>query len=335
MSADILKNKMMDKRLKIGVAGAGSMGANHIRILSEQNSIFDLVGIFDPNLSKKSIADKYGVRFFDSYEQLLKEVDALVLASPTSTHFDMAIMAASFGVNTLVEKPIAESVEQAEKIIETFRRAGLVLGVSYVERYSPVIRALQDLIANEEIIAIEAHRCSPFDKRIFDVDVVSDLMCHDVDIIVNAIMGEMPEKITAKGRKAFTDSFADYAQAVLEFKNGVLAFDTASRSTQDKIRLLAIHAREAYIEADMLHKTLVVKRGIKYKEDRPNMFYSQSSTIEQIVLPNQEPLKEDLLNFGRAVLYGEPLLIQPEQIIRSMKVLDAVHNEIYRDFDLR
>lgn len=321
---------MIDKKLKIGVAGAGSMGANHIRILSEQNSIFDLVGIFDPDLDKKSIADKYGVRFYESYELLLNDVDALVLASPTSAHYEMALTAASYGVSTLVEKPVAETVEQAEKIIDTFRRAGLVLGVSYVERYSPVVRALQDIISNEEIIAIEAHRCSPFDERIFDVDVVSDLMCHDIDIIVNAIMSEMPSKIVASGRKAFTEKFVDYAQAVLEFNSSVLAYITASRSTQDKIRLLAIHARDSYIEADMLHKTLVVKRGTKYKEGKPNMFYSQSSIIEQIVLPNQEPLKEDLLNFGRAVLCGEPLIIQPEQIIRSMKVLDAVHEKIYR-----
>jgi len=316
------------EKLRIGVAGAGSMGANHIRILSEQSGIFDLVGIFDPNPERQFIAEKYDVTYFESYEQMLSQVDAVVIASPSSLHYDMALVAAEHGVHALIEKPIAENVEQARHIISIFKEKNLVLSVSYVERYSPVIRAVQEVLKSEEIISIEVHRCSPYDKRIFDVDVISDLMIHDVDIVVNALMDSTPVTIDAWGRNAFSENFIDYAQSTMRFENGVLAFITSSRTTQDKIRLLAIHAKEAYIEADMMNKTLVVKRSTQYAEGK-HISYRQSSIIERIVVPNQEPLKEDLLNFGKAVLHREELIIKPEHVIRSMEVLDTVREVAY------
>lgn len=316
------------RRVKIGVAGAGSMGSCHIRILSEQSGVFDLVGIFDPDPAKKEIADRYNTKFFGSYEEMLSEVEAVVIASPSSMHYEMSLIAADHGVHALMEKPIAETVEQAEEMLRVFREKNLLISVSYVERYSPVIRALQDVLEDEDIVAIEVHRCSPYDPRIFDVDVISDLMIHDVDLVVDAIMDSMPCEIDAVGRKAFTDKFADYAQSTMRFENGVLGFITSSRSTQDKIRMLCVHTREAYIEADMLNKTLTVKRRVQYDEGK-NMHYRQSSLIESIVVPNKEPLKEDLLNFGRAVLGKEALIITHEHIIRSMKVLDKVHQVVY------
>lgn len=316
-------------RIKIGVAGAGSMGANHIRIVSELNSIFDFVGIFDPNTDKISVAEKYGVLFFNSYEEMLENVDAVIIASPTSLHYSMAMKAAEKDVCALVEKPMTENLDEAQNLIDAFNNKGLTLGVSYVERFNPVIDVLKSVIKNEEIVSIEVHRCSPYDNRIFDVDVITDLMCHDVDLITNAILDETPISVDAIGRKFFTDRFADYSQSILKFNSGVIAFDTASRCTQDKIRTFIIHAKAAYIEADMLNRTLTIKRRIKYEKASDDVNYVQSAIIEQINVPNKEPLKEDLINFGNSLMGKDKLRITGEHILRSMKTLDEIHNVVY------
>lgn len=319
----------LNKKIRFGVAGAGKMGVNHIRIVSELNSQFEFMGIFDPDPATKSIADRYGIRFYASYEEMLDEVEAVIIASPSSLHYKMALQAAEKGVHALVEKPMAETVEEVAAIQQAFREKNLVLAVSCVERFSPVIRVLSELVKEEEILAVEVHRCSPYDPRIFDVDVVSDLMIHDIDIVCNAIMDEEPSEIEAYGMNAFSASFADYAHAIMSFSNGVRAFITSSRSTQDKIRMLCIHAREAYIEADMLNKTITVKRGIRYVQDAPHISYKQYNLTEQIVVPNKEPLKEDIFNFGLAVA-GEPaFLVEGEQVLRDMRTLDRVHKSIY------
>ena len=321
------------KKIRIGVAGAGKMGVNHIRIVSELSHMFDFIGIYDPDPEKKQIAEKYDVAFYPSYEKLLADIDAVIIASPTSFHYDMALKAAEYRVNSLVEKPMAETVDDIMKMQKTFKEKGLILAVSCVERYSPVIRTLKDVVKEEKILAVEVHRCSPYDPRIFDVDVVSDLMIHDVDIVVNDIFGKMPAQIEAYGTNTFSDHFADYAHAILTFNNQVRAYITSSRSTQDKIRTICIHTRDAYIEADMLNKTLVVKRGVKYMDGSDHVSYRQYNVTEQIVLPNQEPLKEDIICFGRAVGGEDVFLVADEQVIRDMQVLDQVHKAIYEKWN--
>lgn len=317
------------KKIKIGVAGAGSMGVNHIRIVSELSSQFTFMGIFDPNAEKKAVADSYNICFYPSYEAMLNEVDAVIIASPSSMHYEMALCAAEKNVHALVEKPMAQSVDDVERLQQVFREKNLVLCVSCVERFSPAIRVMSELIKEEEIFAVEIHRCSPYDPRIYDVDVVSDLMIHDIDIVCNAIFGKEPKDIEAFGLNTFSNGLVDYAHAIMTFDNNVRAFITSSRSTQDKIRTLCIHARDAYIEVDMLNKTITVKRGLKYIENSHHGSYKQYQLTEQIVVPNKEPLKEDIFNFGLAVAGRPAFLVEGEQIIRDMKTLDRVHSLIY------
>ena len=324
----------MDNRVKIGVAGAGNMGANHIRIVSELNNLFDFKGIYDPNNNTSVLAEKFGVRFYPSYELMLEDIDAIIIASPTSLHFEMALKAAKHKVHALVEKPMAETVGDVQHLQQVFEDQNLKLAVSCVERYSPVIQVLSEILKQEEILAVEVHRCSPYDPRIYDADVVSDLMIHDIDIVCNAVFNKDPLKVEAFGRNAFSEKYVDYAHAVLTFDNDVRAFITSSRCTQDKIRMLSIHAKDAFIEADMLNKTISVKRGIKYIDNIPKASYRQYNLMEQIVVPNKEPLKEDILSFGMAVSGDEAFIVEKEQIIRDMKVIDQIHNIVYKDFKL-
>lgn len=318
-------------RIKIGVAGAGKMGQNHIRVLSELNSMFELVGIYDPDPEKAAVAERYGVRYYTDYEELLEDVQAITLPCPTSLHKEMAIRAAKKGVHTLLEKPMAETQEDAREICEAFESRHLKLTVGYVERFNPVVKAMADIIQDMEIVSIEVHRCSPFDSRIYDVDVVADLMIHDLDIVMNALGKGMPEWVSAIGKKVYTTRFADYAQATLCFPDGVLAFVTTSRSTEDKIRTVCVHAKGAYIEGDLLNRTLTIKRGTNYYEDvkASNIKYKQSNITEQVVLPNVEPLKEEMRTFGMAIIDDAIPEITWDQVLHTMEVLDMVEGDIY------
>lgn len=317
------------KKIKIGVAGAGSMGVNHIRIVSELNNIFQFMGIFDPNPATEAVAKKYDVKFYPSYEAMLDEIDAVIIASPSSFHYEMAVQAANKNVHALVEKPMAETVPDVTDMQRRFKEKQLILAVSCVERFSPVIQVISDIIKDEEIFAVEIHRCSPYDPRIFDVDVVSDLMIHDIDIVCNAIFNAEPISVEAYGMNTFSAGYVDYAHAVLTFPNNIRAFITSSRSTQDKIRSLCIHTRNAYIEADMLNKAITIKRGIQYVENAPNVSYKQFQLTEQIVVPNKEPLKEDIMNFGKAIIGEDVFLVEGEQVLRDMRTLDAIHLKLY------
>ena len=222
-------------------------------------------------------------------------------------------------------------MNDAREMVESFSMKGLTLTVGHIERFNPVVRTIADIVKQTQMVAVEVHRCSPFDTRIYDVDVVADLMVHDIDIVVNSIIGGMPDQVTAYGARVYGDRFVDYAHAALTFSGGTLAFVTASRCTEDKIRSITIHAQGALIEGDLLRRTLTVKRGVQYDErtSNPHIDYRQLSSVEQIELPNVEPLKEELLDFGKSVLSGSTPTVEGNQVIRTMAVLDLVERRLY------
>lgn len=322
-------------RVRIGVIGCGKMGQNHLRVLSEMNGLFDLVGFYDSDKKKADLAEIYGTRYFTSEDELIKACDAVTIACPTSLHREKTMKACQYNVNALVEKPIAETLDDANDIINAFKEKNLILTVGYIERFNPVINTLIDIVRGMEMVAVEIHRCSPFDARIFDVDVVSDLMIHDVDILVNGIMDEMPTKISANSRSIYNPKFADYAHAVMSFDNpkitggGVDAYLTTSRATENKIRTIYVHAKGAFIRADMLNKTLSIKTGTSYEfPSNLHATYKQASVTEDVIVPQVEPLREEMRAFGRAILGLSSIVVTGEHVIRSMKVLDSVHEKL-------
>lgn len=324
------KRKKKNGKVRIGVAGAGKMGGVYIKILNELDGLFDFVGAYDPIPERAEVVKAYGAVPFYSFEKMLNEVDAIVLSSPTSTHKEMALWAAEKGVHVLVEKPIAENRLDAISMYKAFEEKGLKFTVNHVERFNPVVRTISDLAPNLDMVSVEIHRCSPYDSRIFDVDVATDLMIHDIDIVVNSIFNAEPTTVKAIGRYVYGNKLADYAHALLQFQNGGTAFITASRCTEDKIRDISIHAKGAFIQGDMLRRTLTVKRGVTYEDDaNPKINYTQTNVTQQIVLQDKNPLKEELTNFGRAILFDEPLLNRRDQVMRTMGVLDRVEYALY------
>lgn len=294
----------MSKRpIKIGVIGTGNMGRNHVRILNEESSLFELVGLFDENTeTANNLSQAFNIRAAKSTDELMDMVEAVVIALPSSLHIDMALCTAKKGLHALVEKPLALNLADSKQICDAYAAAGKVLMVGHVERYNPVIIELQKILKDEQIIAIEAHRCSPYDGRISDADVISDLMIHDIDILCNCLLDGEITNLQAQGKNIVSNGKLDYVQTIFNLDDGVMASITASRITEDKIRTVNIHTHSAFIRADLLTRTLQITRRTNYTLDTGyTPTYRQENIIERVMVPMFEPLKKELSTFAQCI----------------------------------
>lgn len=319
------------KKIKIGVIGAGNMGKNHIRLLSEMRSEFDLCGVFDIDEEKvRKIG--YGGKVFASVELLLSSVDAAIIAVPSFLHKEMALKASEYKVNLLVEKPLALNANDATQICDAYKTLDAkILLVGHVERFNPVVQELEKILKNEKIIAVDIERCSPADRRISDTDVIYDLMIHDVDILLNAIQPNVRfKKLYAFGRTVYNERNVDYAQAIFKFDNNVQASITASRATEDKIRKIKVHCEDAFIDCDLLHRGITITRKTHYKLDTGySPVYKQENVLERVFVPNIEPLKAELLYFADCIRNGKALNNTGEIAERDLLVLDKIKERVY------
>lgn len=278
-------------QVKVGVVGVGRMGQRHCRVFSNMRKV-QLVGVCDSNedLGKK-IAQQYEVPFFSTLEELLDQVDAVTLATPTQLHFPQAMQCIRSGVHTMIEKPISESLEQAEAIAEAAERSGLVVQVGHIERFNPAYIELKNVIEEMPPLAISLHRLSPFQGSNLDVDVVLDLMIHDTNLILD-LVGRQPYGFNAYGLMAYS-GFIDHAVAQLCFENGPVLTATASRVTEHKVRTIDVTCRDAYVECDLLNKSISVHRSTRgeyLNANKKGIKYRQESVVERINVPPFEPL---------------------------------------------
>jgi predicted dehydrogenase len=286
--------------IKLGFVGVGSMGKNHLRVAMELNKYFNVVGICDCDEKRsKEMSEIFGVDVYTDIEELLNCVDAIVIATPASTHYEIGLKAVKLGKHVLMEKPVCLSIEDAEKL-KTALKSNVFM-VSHVERFNPVVVELCKLIQKEEVVAIEMHRCSPYDKRIFDADVIEDLMIHDADILINELWPHEINEMTAFGNHMFSKKNYDYVEALIKFKDNVICSIVSSRSTQDKIRTINVHTKSGYYKADMLNRHLTITRRTKYTETE-NTQYKQDNVVETLVLPLSEPLKEEYITFYNCIV---------------------------------
>lgn len=292
------------RQLKIGVIGVGNMGKNHLRILTEETSRFSVVGIYDVDFARaKKIAEQYGTIPFSNADALLKKVEAIVIAVPSSLHKELGLLAASYQVSALIEKPLAITSKDASELNRAFISCNCKLAVGHVERFNPVIVELKKILQHEEMIAIEVRRYSSFDGRIKDASVVEDLMIHDIDLVCNLMKGHQIVELSGFGQIIKSNSL-DFVHSMMKFDNGVQATVCASRVTEDKIRELHIHTRDSFIKADLLAKTLQIsKRTNMIIDEGYESSYKQDGTIQKIFVPIIEPLRAELLSFYNAVVY--------------------------------
>jgi predicted dehydrogenase len=234
--------------LRIGVVGCGVHGMHHVRLLTAREDAV-LAGVYDsdPKTAEQVSAD-HGVTAYGTLAELLKNVDAVSVVSPTTTHHDIVMTALGAGCHVLVEKPIAATVSEADEMVAEAKRLGLVLAVGHIERFNAAFRSVSALGMHP--LFIESHRLAAFNPRGTDVAVVLDLMIHDIDIVL-ALVRRPVTALSANGVSVASDE-VDIANARIEFVGGCVANLTASRISQKKMRKVRSFQRNAYISMDCL-----------------------------------------------------------------------------------
>jgi predicted dehydrogenase len=272
--------------VKIGVIGVGYLGQHHARIYSELEET-ELIAVVDIDEKRAdAFAVKYGCEAYYNHKNILSKIDALSIATPTTTHYEIAFDCLRAGKDVLIEKPITVNIEEASDLITESEKKGCIIQVGHLERYNPAVMAASEMV--KEPMFIESERMSPFLGRGIDVDVTLDLMIHDVDIILSLTSSPVKD-IRAVGAKVLTDK-VDVAKTWLEFENGCIALITASRLSPEKRRWLKVFQKDSYISVD--YQRCEVRRYFRSGE---------SISFDVIQAENKEPLKEELKDFIRCV----------------------------------
>ena len=277
----IVLHKINKMKLKAGVLGAGHLGKIHLKLL-QQSEKYELTGFYDPDESNgKKVEHEYGYPYFSSLESLIDAVDVVDIVTPTLSHYTCAIKAITKGKHVFIEKPVTNTVEEAEHIRLLVSENNLRGQVGHVERFNPAFIAVKDDIQSP--MFIETHRLAEFNPRGTDVPVVLDLMIHDIDIILSVVKSPV-KNITASGVSVISET-PDIANARIEFENGCVANLTASRISMKNLRKSRFFQKDAYISVDFLEKQVEVVK-MKNAPEIPGDF--------DMVLQNAEGLKKQI-----------------------------------------
>ena len=299
---------MSERALRAAVIGVGHLGRHHARILASIEGA-RLEAVADVNQARaQEIASAHGARALTSPRELLGQVDLVSIATPTETHAEIAGLFLEQGIPVLVEKPLARSVAEADAIIGAAARSGAALAVGHTERFNPAVMAARPAVDNPGFV--EVHRLGTFPERSLDIDVVFDLMIHDLDLVLSIVESEV-ESIEAVGVPVLTERF-DIANARLRFASGCVANITASRISRDRTRKIRFFQRDAYISIDTGAKEAEVYRLVRAAGRRP--------AIEggKIPVPPGEPLRNELQDFVDAVRFGRAPLVGGEDGRRAV-----------------
>jgi len=311
--------------IRVGVIGVGNMGQHHTRVLSMLKDV-ELVGVSDVNIERGiDTASKYRVRFFEDYHDLLSQVDAVCVAVPTRLHHGVGMACLQAGVHVLIEKPIAASIVEAESLVNAAAESQCILQVGHIERFNPAFQELSKVLKTEELLALEAHRMSPYSDRANDVSVVLDLMIHDIDLLLELAASPVV-KLTASGSRAAGSGYLDYVTATLGFANGIVATLTASKVTHRKIRRIAAHCKNSLTEADFLKNEILIHRQTtaNCKTDYGQVLYRQDGLIEKVYTSNIEPLHAELEHFVNCVRGGKQPSVGGEQALKALRLASLI-----------
>jgi UDP-N-acetylglucosamine 3-dehydrogenase len=296
--------------LKAGVARAGVMGRNHARVLADVRD-FDLTHVFDADaVTARGVAEVYGATGVDTIQAFVDAgLDAAVISTPNRTHADVGVALLEKGVHVLVEKPIAATVADAQRLIDAAKSNDRVLMVGQVERFNPAVEAVKRAVADEQIISIQITRVGPFPPRMGEVGVVIDLAVHDIDIIRHLTDSEIveiqPQLARTKAEREDT--------ALLQFRlaNGAIAHITTNWVTPYKTRTLQVATPNKFVVAD-----LMTRQVTEYFGQQPDGSYSTRGVMSW---PN-EPLKKELEAFAHAIRTGETPAVTGEDGLRNLEV---------------
>lgn len=303
---------MMD-RIKAGVIGVGHLGRHHARVYSQIPEA-ELVGVHDANSEKgQKVAQEFNTIYFETSSELLERIDAVSLAVPTIFHYPLACDVLNRGKSLLVEKPITETVKQAEELVSLARGKKLVLQVGHIERFNPAFKVIENFKLEPKFI--ESHRLAQFDPRGTDVAVILDLMIHDLDLILSLVKSEV-KSIEAAAVPVISDS-EDIANARLTFENGGVANITSSRISARCLRKMRLFQKNSYISLDFLQRSVEI-----YK------------LVDADSVPEEETQKKRVIGniptgeVGKTIIYEKPEIKNEDMLTSEIEsFLNAVKNK--------
>lgn len=299
-------------KIRVGIIGVGYLGTQHARILSYLEEA-ELEAVADVDFQKAlQIGNRHGVRYFQNYEEMIDDIDAAVVATDTSAHFSVSMSLLKQGKHVLVEKPITATVEQGEQLVEAATKNNLIFQVGHLERFNPAVEAVENMISDPKFI--EVQRLGSFSARSLDIDVVLDLMIHDLDIILALIKDEVVA-IKSSGIHVVSEK-TDIANARLEFKSGCVATLTASRVHQGNVRKLRIFEPTSYYSIDYIDQEVKV-----FPLD------GRQTDIKTLKIQKEEPLKRELKNFLDCIETGKNTKVSGMEALRALRLAYKVIRE--------
>ncbi len=322
--------------LKIGVLGAGHLGKIHIKCIKDIPE-YELVGFYDPIPDNAAIvAQEHDIKSFETIDALLQEVDIIDIVTPTLSHHECAMQALNAGKHVFIEKPVTNTIAEAEELISVSTEKGLKIQVGHVERFNPAFTAAQPFL--KEPMFIETHRLAQFNPRGLDVPVVLDLMIHDLDVILKAVGSEV-EHISASGVNVVADT-PDIANARLEFENGCVANLTTSRIAVKNMRKSRFFQRDAYVSVDFLEKkSEVVRMKEATGEEGPFSMVldlGEDKGKKEIIFENPKvnptnAIREELFTFYEAVVNDTAPIVTIEDGYKALKVAHQILEKIEKN----
>ncbi|MFN2541032.1 MAG: Gfo/Idh/MocA family oxidoreductase [Chthoniobacterales bacterium] len=293
------------KKLRVGVVGVGHIGSNHARLYGGiPSAVF--TAIYDLDLTRANgIAKKYRVHATQSLQEFIEAVDIASVATPTNTHYEIARPLLQRGKHLLVEKPITDNTAHATELAELAAKNGLILQVGHVERFNPVLSALEKHLTHARFI--EAHRLSPYPERSTDIGVVLDLMIHDLEIILHLVRSPV-QSIDAVGVPVLSRG-EDIANARLRFENGCVANVTSSRISPERMRKIRVFQEDAYLSLDYEKQS-----GEIYRRERGKI------TRDKVPIEREEPLKSQLTSFIECASTGRQPLVSGFQATAALEL---------------
>ena len=304
----------MADRLRVAVIGVGHLGKHHARILAQLEGA-ELVAAVDTQTDRaRAAVENTPAQALSDYRDLFGRVDAVTVAVPTEGHRDVALAFLERGTSVLVEKPMTRTIAEGEELMAAAAASGATLAVGHTERYNPAIATVMPFVTTPRFI--EVHRLGVFPDRSLDIDVVFDLMIHDLDIILALVKAE-PTSIEAVGVPVLTDKY-DIANARLRFASGCIANVTASRISKERVRKIRFFQPDAYVSIDYAEQEVEGYRLLRRNGERPQI---QGGKLP---VTREEPLKRELSDFVRAVRDKRRPLVSGEDGLRALALAQAI-----------
>ena len=306
---------MKKQKIRIGVIGIGYLGKFHLEKF-QKNKDCQLVWLIDKNIKNlKNYKDKYNVS--TNYKEIVDDVDAVSIVTPTVNHYEIARYFIEKNKHVLIEKPMTQTVSEAKKLINLAKKHKKTIQIGHLERFNPVIRKVSSLIKNP--LFIEVHRLAQFNPRSTDVNVVYDLMIHDIDITTSLVPSKI-KKISSFGKSIITNKI-DIANARLEFFNGTIANLTASRISQKSERKIRIFEKDKYLSLDFLQPKLKIVEKVKKKSSKlfKTLEYNYKKT---------DVLNDEIIDFINSIRMNKKPLVDGIQGMEALKLAAAISKKL-------